>query len=146
MSLRARPRVSWAIALVQTIVLTLVPSARAQDNARVLQNVPAETGSIATPELVAWLTAMVHDNLPPTYEDDRKWGQQKEVWDGVKLWRENGRFETKRRTKLVNAGTWTRYSIAVVDPEKNLHVLQEKKHIHADMISTLQCFLQQQRC
>ena len=30
--------------------------------------------------------------------------------------------------------------------EKNLHVLQEKKHIHADMISTLQCFLQQQRC
>ncbi len=85
------------------------------------QDLP-ETGSIATPQLVAWLTAMIHDNLPPTYEDDRKWGQQKEVWDGVKFWREDGRLETKRRTKLVNAGTWTRYSIAIVEPEKNLHV------------------------
>ena len=113
----------WLItALIPGFILTLLPSALAQQDARVLLNAPAETGSIATPQLVAWLTAMVHDNLPPTYEDDRKWGQQKEVWDGVKLWRENGHFETKRRTKLVNAGTWTRYSIAVVDPEKHLHV------------------------
>ena len=80
------------------------------------------TGSIATPQLVAWLTAMVHDNLPPSYEDNRKWGQQKEVWDGVKFWREDGHLETKRRTKLVNSGTWTRYSMAVVEPDKNLHV------------------------
>lgn len=81
-----------------------------------------ETNSIATPQLVSWLTEMVRDNLPPTYEDDRKWGQQKEVWDGVKVWREGNRLETKRKTKLVNAGTWTRYSISIVEPEKNLHV------------------------
>ncbi|MCA9158804.1 MAG: hypothetical protein KDA72_10780, partial [Planctomycetales bacterium] len=118
-----RTSVWLAITLVLALVHLLVPSAQAQDNARVLLNAPAETGSIATPQLVAWLTTMVHDNLPPTYEDDRKWGQQKEVWDGVKLWRENGHFETKRRTKLVNTGTWTRYRIAVVDPEKNLHVI-----------------------
>lgn len=117
----------WArssIWLAGTLFLvTLEPSAQAQNNARVLLNTPAETGSIATPELVAWLNTMVHDNLPPTYEDNRKWGQQKEVWDGVKLWREDGHFETKRRTKLVNAGTWTRYRIAVVEPEKNLQVV-----------------------
>lgn len=82
----------------------------------------AESTSIATPQLVSWLTEMVRDNLPPTYEDDRKWGQQKEVWDGVKVWREGNRLETKRKTKLVNAGTWTRYSISIVEPEKNLHV------------------------
>lgn len=81
-----------------------------------------ETNSIATPQLVAWLTEMVRENLPPTYEDDRKWGQQKEVWDGVKVWREGNRLETKRKTKLVNAGTWTRYSISIVEPDKNLHV------------------------
>ncbi len=85
-------------------------------------NSVGETSNIATPQLIAWLTAMVQDNLPPTYEDDRKWGQQKEVWDGVKVWREDGRLETKRKTKLVNAGTWTRYTIAIVEPEKNLHV------------------------
>ncbi|MCC7335652.1 MAG: hypothetical protein IT422_11175 [Pirellulaceae bacterium] len=118
-----RPSVWLAITLGLAFVHSLKPSARSQDHARVLLNAPAETGSIATPQLVAWLTAMVHDNLPPTYEDDRKWGQQKEVWDGVKLWRENGHFETKRRTKLVNTGTWTRYSIAVVDPKQNLHVI-----------------------
>ena len=120
---RGRTSVWLAITLVLAFTDCVVPSAQAQDNARVLLNAPAETGSIATPQLVAWLTAMVHDNLPPTYDDDRKWGQQKEVWDGVKLWRENGHFETKRRTKLVNTGTWTRYSIAVVDPAKNLHVV-----------------------
>jgi hypothetical protein len=83
---------------------------------------PTEANSIATPQLVSWLTSMVHENLPPTYEDVRKWGLQKEVWDGVKVWREGTRIETKRKTKLVNAGTWTRYSIAIVEPEKNLHV------------------------
>ena len=113
----------WLIAaLIPGFTLTLGTSVQAQQDARVLLNAPAETGSIATPQLVAWLTAMVHDNLPPTYEDERKWGQQKEVWDGVKLWREDGHLETKRRTKLVNAGTWTRYSIAVIEPEKYLHV------------------------
>ncbi|MCA9133743.1 MAG: hypothetical protein KDA45_11335 [Planctomycetales bacterium] len=81
-----------------------------------------ESSSIATPYVVAWLTAMVHDNLPPTYADDRKWGQQKEVWDGVKIWREGGRLETKRKTKTVNTGTWTRYRLTIVDPEQNVHI------------------------
>ncbi len=97
-------------------------------------NAPATAAgsSIATPELVAWLTAMIRETLPPSYEDDRKWGQQKEVWDGVKLWREDGHLETKRRTKLVNAGTWTRYSIAIVEPEKNLHVAFNRLEILPD--------------
>ncbi len=77
---------------------------------------------IATPQLVAWLTSLIHENLPPSYEDDRKWGKQKEVWDGVKIWREGARIETKRRKKMVNAGTWTRYRIRIVEPDKRLHV------------------------
>lgn len=84
--------------------------------------VAPQAQSIATPELVAWLTRMIRDNLPETYEDDRKWGKQKEVWDGVKIWREGGRLETKRKTKLVNAGTWTKYRIAIVEPDERLFV------------------------
>lgn len=84
--------------------------------------VAASESSIATPQLVAWLERMIRDNLPPTYEDDRKWGQQKEVWDGIKLRREGLRVETERRLKTVNAGTWTKYAIAIVEPEERLFI------------------------
>ncbi len=80
------------------------------------------TETIATPQVVAWLDQMVRANLPPTYEDLRKWDQQKEVWDGVDIWREGFRIETKRKKKLVNAGTWTRYKIQFVDPDRTLHL------------------------
>ncbi|WP_145075666.1 hypothetical protein [Aureliella helgolandensis] len=82
----------------------------------------SEAGPLATPELLAWLNRMIHDNLPETYEDDRKWNQQKEVWDGIKIWREGLRIETKRKKKMVNAGTWTRYSIELVDPDQTVQV------------------------
>ncbi len=49
-------------------------------------------------------------------------GLQKEVWDGVDVWREENRIETKRRKKLVNAGTWTKYRVEFVEPEKNTHI------------------------
>ena len=78
--------------------------------------------SLAVPRVLAWLTELIRENLPPTYDDDREWGGQKEVWAGVKLRREGLRIETKRRKKTVNSGTWTRYSIKIVDPEKNLNI------------------------
>ncbi len=77
----------------------------------------------ASPQLIAWLTNMIRENLPPTYEDNKKWGTQKEVWDGVQIWREGNRIETKRRKKLVNAGTWTKYKVDIVEPDKNLHIV-----------------------
>ena len=79
-------------------------------------------GDFASPQLIAWLTSMIRENLPPAYEDNKKWGMQKEVWDGVDMWREGGRLETKRRKKLVNAGTWTKYRVEFVEPDKNLHI------------------------
>lgn len=77
---------------------------------------------IATPEMVAWLERLIRNNLPPTYEDDRKWGKQKEVWDGITFRREGLRIETKRKKKTVNSGTWTRYAISIVEPEKHLFI------------------------
>ncbi|MCR9291660.1 MAG: hypothetical protein NXI32_03005 [bacterium] len=78
--------------------------------------------SLATPEVLAWLEELIRRNLPESYEDDRKWNQQKEVWDGIDWRREGWKLETKRRKKLVNAGTWTRYSISFVEPDKNLFI------------------------
>ncbi len=79
-------------------------------------------GTAATPEMVAWCERLIRRNLPPTYEDDRKWNRQKEVWDGIKFRREGLKIETERRKKMVNAGTWTRYAISFVEPEKTLFV------------------------
>ncbi|GAB5406721.1 MAG: hypothetical protein Aurels2KO_49520 [Aureliella sp.] len=83
---------------------------------------PTKPTSFATPQMVAWLTKLIRDNLPPTYEDDRKWGKTKKVWNGVRLRREGFKLETERRIRTVNTGTWTRYKIDLVDPDRLLHV------------------------
>ncbi len=79
-------------------------------------------GDFASPKLIMWLESMIRENLPPTYEDNKKWGTQKEVWDGIEIWREGRHLETKRKKKMVNAGTWTKYRVEFVEPEKNLHI------------------------
>ncbi|MFN3190125.1 MAG: hypothetical protein ACE361_06340 [Aureliella sp.] len=81
---------------------------------------------MATPDALAWLEKLIRANLPPSYEDDRKWGKQKEVWDGIKFRREGLKVETKRRRKMVNAGTWTKYKVSLVEPEKNLQIQFER--------------------
>jgi hypothetical protein len=83
---------------------------------------PTAKKTLATPELVQWLTRLVKENLPPTHEDDKNWGQTKKVWNGVRLRREGLRIETERRIRTVKTGTWTRYRIEIVDPEQNLDV------------------------
>jgi len=77
---------------------------------------------LASPQVVAWLKQLVRDNLPETYEDTRKWDLQKEVWDGVDISVDGLNIETKRKRKLVNHGTWSRYRLSLVDPDKHLHI------------------------
>lgn len=80
------------------------------------------SSSIGSPELKAWLKTLIQQNLPPTYEDNRKWNKQREVFSGVHVKLDGLKLETHRNRKLVNAGTWTRYEIIFVEPEKNLQV------------------------
>ena len=68
------------------------------------------------------VTSIVLENIPHQYEDKRKWGQTKQVFDGLKLRREGLRIETKRRWKQVNHGTWKRYHIWLIDPTEHFHV------------------------
>lgn len=102
---------------------TLAPLTATQNKVLALPASQTTTvGDFASPKLIAWLTSLIRESLPPAYEDNKKWGTQKEVWDGVEIWREGKHLETKRRKKLVNAGTWTKYRVEFVEPDKNLHI------------------------
>ena len=70
------------------------------------------------------LTRIVRDNMPHEFSDEKKWGTQKKKWRGIKFRRDSddGRLETKRRYKMVNHGTWKKYSAHLIDPEKEFTV------------------------
>jgi hypothetical protein len=78
--------------------------------------------SLPTTELVDLLVRMIRHQLPPTYHDERHWDQRKEVWNGVHVRLNHGKLETHRKKKEVRDGTWTRYSITLVDPDQRLHI------------------------
>ena len=77
---------------------------------------------LASPRTIAWLKQLICENIPESYVDDKKWNQQKEVWDGLDISRDGLKIETKRKRKLVNHGTWTRYCLRAVDPQRYLDV------------------------
>lgn len=68
------------------------------------------------------ITRIALENIPHTYKNDKDWGKTKEVWAGVRVWRDGLRIRTKRRKKHVNHGTWKRYQISLADPERRFHV------------------------
>jgi hypothetical protein len=89
-------------------------------------------------ELSHWVRWFALKNLPPNIEDNRKWGKQRKVYDGV-AWKWDGlRLDTKRRWKLVNHGTWSRYFIEFIDPAKRLQiqVLSLQPHSSGKSFST----------
>jgi hypothetical protein len=73
-------------------------------------------------ELATWVRWLVLRNLPPSYEDNRKWGKQQEVFNGIQFRREGWKIETKRKKKSVKQGTWSRYYIEFIDPAENLEI------------------------
>jgi hypothetical protein len=68
------------------------------------------------------ITRFVKAEIPPTYSDNRKWNGQVRQYDGLKFRREGLKLETKRRWKMVNHGTWQKFSIGLVDPDKSIDV------------------------
>lgn len=73
-----------------------------------------------TPELDQYVRWLVLKNLPPAYEDNRKWGLQKEVYDGFRFRREGLKIETERKYRTVKHGTWSRYYVQLIDPANKL--------------------------
>lgn len=77
---------------------------------------------------------MVRENIPHTFDETKDWGGQEERWDGIKIRREGFRIKTKRRKKLVNHGTWKKYSASLLNPNeefaiqvKNMRETKEEK-------------------
>lgn len=87
-----------------------------------LADVPIPVSADERQELSFWVRWLVLRNLPTSFEDNRKWGREKEVFDGISLRREGWKLETKRKTKIAKHGTWSRYYIEFVDPAEKLHV------------------------
>lgn len=73
-------------------------------------------------EMSQWVRWFALKNLPPNFEDNRKWGKQKKVYDGVDVEMDGLRLDTKRRWKMVDHGTWTRYFIEFIDPANRLEI------------------------
>jgi len=73
-------------------------------------------------ELSGWVRWVCLMNMPEDIEDTRRWGQQRQVIDGLDVKLDGLRVDTKRRWKMVNYGTWSRYKIEFVEPQKRLGV------------------------
>ncbi len=91
-----------------------------------LAEVPLPLSADERQELSTWVRWLVLRNLPPSFEDNRKWGREKEVVSGIHFRREGWKIETKRNRKTVKHGTWSRYYIEFVDPAANLQVNIQK--------------------
>ena len=83
---------------------------------------PSPTSADAGEKIDRLLTRLVLENIPHDFEETKDWGGQSERWDGVKIWREKGRLETKRRKKLVNHGTWKKYSAELMNPDNEFAI------------------------
>lgn len=74
---------------------------------------------------------LLRDQMPPSYENWKKWGKTKEVWAGLKVEREGLKIETRRKKKAVNHGVWSMYKIQRIDetspPDVTLSNLRESR-------------------
>lgn len=83
---------------------------------------PAPPAGQVPPGLSKLLTDLAREQVPRTYDDDRHWGQTTKLWAGLKVEREGLKIETRPRYIDVNHGTWTKYHLELIDPDKNLDV------------------------
>jgi hypothetical protein len=91
-----------------------------------LTDVAIEIDESEQDELAAWVKWLVLKNLPPHYEDLRKWDQTKEIVSGLNVRWEDGKIKTNRRRKNVKHGTWQRHIIDFIDPQANLAIAVDK--------------------
>lgn len=82
----------------------------------------AHSRAEANERLGKLVTSLVLAQMPHQYTREKNWGNQTERWDGIEWRREGWRLETKRKRKLVNDGTWRRYTAQLVDPKKKFAI------------------------
>ena len=93
------------------------PGAYSSNEVRTLPVSDDETIHAGT-EIDRLLTQIALDSLPDKYEDTKNWGEQTKRWDGIKWRREGIKIESSRRWKMVNHGTWDKYTATIRNPEE----------------------------
>ncbi len=95
---------------------------------------PAPSAADAGRDVDQLLTRLVLENIPHDFEETKDWGGQTERWDGLKIQRDGLKIETRRRKKMVNDGTWNKYSAQLRNPSeeftvqiKNMHETDDEK-------------------
>lgn len=89
---------------------------------------PAGNSVDAGESIDKFLTRLALDSIPHTFTEDKNWGKQDERWDGIKWRRDGWRISTNRRKKVVNHGTWRKYSTELINPQQEFSV--QLKNIH----------------
>ena len=113
--MRFPPAASWAC-LASLLILCCVASTPAAE---------PETGFTPSDDFQAWVTELVREQLPAEYEKSKNWGHTRRVVAGVDFKADGLKIETHRRWKEVNDGTWTRYKVTPLEPEKHFAVRVE---------------------
>lgn len=85
----------------------------------------AEKGFTPSESFQVWVTELVREQLPATYEKKKNWGNTKKVFAGWHVEADGLKVETRRRWKDVNDGTWTSYRVTPVEPDKHFAVRVE---------------------
>jgi hypothetical protein len=80
----------------------------------------ATSGSLA--DLERLLSTLVAREAGLEWNDEKNWGQQTEVQDGLRFRRDDGRLETERTWKKVNHGRWEKYAAAVRPGSENFRI------------------------
>jgi hypothetical protein len=75
-----------------------------------------------SPEFQEWITALAREQLPDNYEKRKNWGHTARTFDGVAIWIEEGRLETRRKYKQANDGQWQHYRVTLKDPDEKFDV------------------------
>lgn len=68
------------------------------------------------------LTKLAREQLPDKFEKSKNWGKTTRVFDGWKVERDGLKVETRRRYKDANDGAWQKYSIHLLNPDKQFEV------------------------
>lgn len=116
---------------VGAAILALLVQTTVSWPARVLAETPADEPTRLTPAESADVVSMADQGsakrllrdlalaaIPERYNDEKRWGKQKRVWNGVHISLDGLRVKTKRKWRDVNHGTWERYQAWLIDPEE----------------------------
>lgn len=83
--------------------------------------VPAES-SKSLKEIENLLTGLVIREAGLEWSDDKKWGGQEKIWNGIRFRQDDGRLETERVWKTVNHGSWEKYAAKVRPGAENFRI------------------------